>query len=85
MVKQPHNLSPQPMRQDRGEPQALTSTELMRGKREVVIEHLGERYRLQQTRNGKLILDSCFQMLGSADAMSGPVSWDVSFRKHSRR
>ena len=26
------------------------------GRREIVIEHQGERYRLQQTRNGKLIL-----------------------------
>ncbi len=29
--------------------------------------------------------DSCFQLLGSADAMSGPASWDVSFRKFSSR
>ncbi len=35
---------------------ALTSTELMQGRREIVIVHQGEHYRLQQTRNGKLIL-----------------------------
>jgi hemin uptake protein HemP len=34
----------------------LTSAELMQGRREVVIVHRGENYRLQQTRNGKLIL-----------------------------
>jgi hemin uptake protein HemP len=28
----------------------------MQGRREVVIVHRGENYRLQQTRNGKLIL-----------------------------
>ncbi|MBI4989168.1 MAG: hemin uptake protein HemP [Rhodocyclales bacterium] len=38
-------------------PQAtLTSTELMQGRRVIVIVHQGETYRLQQTRNGKLIL-----------------------------
>ena len=38
-------------------PQAmLTSAELMQGRREIVIVHRGEHYRLQQTRNGKLIL-----------------------------
>ena len=29
--------------------------------------------------------DSCFQRAGFVEAMSGPVSWDVSFRKLSRR
>ena len=56
MVKQPHNPPPQPPRPDNAPAQTLTSAELMQGRREIVIEHLGERYRLQQTRNGKLIL-----------------------------
>jgi hemin uptake protein HemP len=34
----------------------LQSEELMGGAREVVIRHHGEEYRLQVTRNGKLIL-----------------------------
>lgn len=34
----------------------LTSTELMGGRQEIVIVHQGKSYRLQQTRNGKLIL-----------------------------
>ena len=34
----------------------LTSEELMRGARVVVIRHNGQEYRLQVTRNGKLIL-----------------------------
>lgn len=55
-MKQPNNPPPQPARQDGTPSQTLTSTELMQGRREIVIEHQGERYRLQQTRNGKLIL-----------------------------
>jgi len=34
----------------------IRSTELLRGGRELCIEHLGQRYRLCLTRNGKLIL-----------------------------
>ena len=34
----------------------LRSEDLMRGAREVVIRHDGQEYRLQVTRNGKLIL-----------------------------
>lgn len=34
----------------------IPSDELLRGTREVLIEHLGELYRLRLTRNGKLIL-----------------------------
>jgi hemin uptake protein HemP len=56
MVKQAHNPPPQPVRPDQAPTQTLTSAELMQGRREIVIEHQGERYRLQQTRNGKLIL-----------------------------
>ncbi len=55
MVKQQQN-PPQPARPDNAPAQTLTSAELMQGRREIVIEHQGERYRLQQTRNGKLIL-----------------------------
>jgi hemin uptake protein HemP len=55
MVKPPHNPPP-PTRPDKAPSQTLTSAELMQGRREIVIEHQGERYRLQQTRNGKLIL-----------------------------
>jgi len=55
MVKQAQNPPP-PARPDHTPGQTLTSAELMQGRREIVIEHQGERYRLQQTRNGKLIL-----------------------------
>lgn len=34
----------------------LTSTQLLNGQREVMIEHDGQTYRLRHTRNGKLIL-----------------------------
>lgn len=55
MVKQSQN-PPQQARPDAAPTQTLTSAELMQGKREIVIVHQGERYRLRQTRNGKLIL-----------------------------
>lgn len=42
--------------QERAAVQLVSSAELMRGARELIITHEGERYRLQQTRNGKLIL-----------------------------
>ena len=35
----------------------LFSADLFRGSREIVIEHCGQRYRLQITRAGKLILN----------------------------
>ncbi|MCB1893304.1 MAG: hemin uptake protein HemP [Rhodocyclaceae bacterium] len=34
----------------------VTSTELLRGRNEVLIAHRGEHYRLRQTSSGKLIL-----------------------------
>ena len=34
----------------------IESTDLLQGRRIVVIKHKGERYRLIETRNGKLIL-----------------------------
>lgn len=37
-------------------PAVLDARELFRGKREVVIEHAGVRYRLRITRRNKLIL-----------------------------
>lgn len=37
-------------------PRRLTSTELLDGHVEVVIEHAGREYRLRLTQNGKLIL-----------------------------
>ena len=55
-MKLPNPPPAQPTRPDSAPAQTLTSAELMQGRREIVIEHQGERYRLQQTRNGKLIL-----------------------------
>ncbi len=37
-------------------PREVTSAELLRGERCLVITHAGERYRLIETRNGKLML-----------------------------
>ncbi len=37
-------------------PQVVSASTLLRDRRELVIEHDGERYRLSLTRNGKLIL-----------------------------
>ncbi len=57
MVKPEQGKLPGPVGAAPFTPQAtLTSAELMQGRREIVIVHRGERYRLQQTRNGKLIL-----------------------------
>ncbi|MCA9100394.1 MAG: hemin uptake protein HemP [Planctomycetales bacterium] len=38
------------------EPREVSSDELLRGARSLVITHAGERYRLLVTRNGKLML-----------------------------
>jgi hemin uptake protein HemP len=38
------------------ERESLSSTELLQGRREVLIRHGEEMYRLRLTRNGKLIL-----------------------------
>lgn len=40
-----------------GSPLELSSGDLFRGNREVLIEHNGEAYRLRITRTGKLILN----------------------------
>lgn len=37
-------------------PPRISSAELLRGQRVIEIEHEGQRYRLQATRQGKLIL-----------------------------
>jgi hemin uptake protein HemP len=37
-------------------PEVVTAMSLLRDRRELIIEHDGERYRLSLTRNGKLIL-----------------------------
>lgn len=39
-----------------GQPQAVSSEDLLRGQKAVCIKHNGELYRLQSTRAGKLIL-----------------------------
>ncbi|OFZ96134.1 MAG: hypothetical protein A2Z44_04200 [Betaproteobacteria bacterium RBG_19FT_COMBO_58_11] len=54
----PHQSTPEPAAQSRaaGLPNALSSEMLFRGSRALVIEHDGDRYVLQITRNRKLIL-----------------------------
>jgi hemin uptake protein HemP len=37
-------------------PEVVSAASLLRDRRELVIEHGGERYRLSLTKNGKLIL-----------------------------
>ena len=39
-----------------GQPQRIRSEDIMRGAREIVIEHDGRQYQLRITQNGKLIL-----------------------------
>jgi hemin uptake protein HemP len=45
-----------PAHPQEAEPPRISSTELLRGQRVIEIEHEGQRYRLQATRQGKLIL-----------------------------
>lgn len=59
----PATPAPWPVTADMTSPRAaspseppLTSTELLQGRREVLIQHGGETYRLRHTRNDKLIL-----------------------------
>lgn len=49
--------APSPAPQPEGEaPRTISSTDLFRGDRELLIEHEGEVYRLRVTRNCRLIL-----------------------------
>jgi hemin uptake protein HemP len=41
---------------DKGEPLTVTSEQLLGGRRQLIIEHGDERYRLLVTRSNKLIL-----------------------------
>jgi hemin uptake protein HemP len=47
---------PRPEEPDSGEPLTLTSEQLLGGRRQLIIQHGGERYRLLVTRSNKLIL-----------------------------
>ena len=50
----PQNAAAGPRPAGPGAP--IPSSELLRGRREAVIAHQGELYRLRETKNGKLIL-----------------------------
>ena len=52
----PHDTQPSTSAEASAPPRTIPSDELLKGMREVLIEHLGEYYRLRLTRNGKLIL-----------------------------
>lgn len=52
----PQPVSVPPRNQSRPEPDSVSSEELLRGKRQVVIRHGRERYRLILTSSNKLIL-----------------------------
>jgi hemin uptake protein HemP len=45
-----------PQNPDPQTPLVLRSAEILRGRKEVWIEHEGQMYRLRETRSGKLIL-----------------------------
>jgi len=42
--------------QPAGQPPVIKSDQLLQGRSEVLIDHLGQIYRLRATRNGKLLL-----------------------------
>jgi hemin uptake protein HemP len=48
--------TPQPVVRIPPQPAVISAASLLRGQRELIIEHAGERYRLSLTKNGKLIL-----------------------------
>jgi hemin uptake protein HemP len=56
MSEPPRPPEPPPAEKRSGSPPVVIAEELFRGKREVVIEHDGVRYRLRITRRNKLIL-----------------------------
>jgi hemin uptake protein HemP len=47
---------PSPEDADKAEPLTVSSEELLAGRRQLIIQHGGERYRLLLTRSNKLIL-----------------------------
>jgi hemin uptake protein HemP len=58
-MQQKHLAEPgfhQPVNAAQPMPVVVSAATLLRDRRELVIEHDGERYRLSLTRNGKLIL-----------------------------
>jgi hemin uptake protein HemP len=52
----PSAPKPQQEDADKGAPPILSSEALLAGRRQVIIQHGGERYRLLLTRSNKLIL-----------------------------
>lgn len=52
----PDSPSEPESRPDDKSPRVFRSEELLRGQKEVQIEHQGEIYRLRLTRNGRLVL-----------------------------
>ncbi|MDP9141283.1 MAG: hemin uptake protein HemP [Pseudomonadota bacterium] len=53
----PSNPTPSPLSSRASSVVRVRSDDLLRGTREIVIEHRGEEYRLLRTRNDRLILN----------------------------
>lgn len=51
-----HNGAPETALHHSGQAPVVDSASLLQGQRELFIQHQGQRYRLQATRQGKLIL-----------------------------
>ena len=47
---------PEPPKIGQGQPARFQASQLLSGRREVILEHDGQEYRLRLTSNGKLIL-----------------------------
>ncbi len=56
MPPMPQDHIAKPVTQRPPLPEVVSAAALLRDRRELVIEHGGERYRLSLTKNGKLIL-----------------------------
>jgi hemin uptake protein HemP len=55
-MQAPSNPPPQHDEADKAEPLTISSEALLAGRRQLIIQHGGERYRLLLTRSNKLIL-----------------------------
>jgi hemin uptake protein HemP len=55
-MPRPSNPEPQQEDADKAEPLTISSETLLAGRRQLIIQHGGEQYRLLLTRSNKLIL-----------------------------
>lgn len=62
---------------------SIDSTALLQGSKSVLISHNGEFYRLQSTRQGKLIIDQVKARLQADGGHAGATDLDIFHRLHA--